>query len=49
MQHYSAPTRLIDLSDDPLTALWFAINEGKKAGVVYLIKSFSSGERGMPL
>jgi hypothetical protein len=38
MQHYSAPTRLIDLSDDPLTALWFAINEGKKAGVVYLIK-----------
>jgi hypothetical protein len=38
MQHYSAPTRLIDLSDDPLTALWFAINEGKKQGVVYLIK-----------
>jgi hypothetical protein len=38
IQHYSAPTRLIDLSDDPLTALWFAINEGKKQGVVYLIK-----------
>lgn len=38
MQHYSAPTRLIDLSDDPLTALWFAINKQCNNGVVYLIK-----------
>jgi hypothetical protein len=38
MQHYNAPTRLIDLSDDPLTALWFAINEECNNGVVYLIK-----------
>ena len=38
MQHYSAPTRLIDLSDDPLTALWFAINKKCNNGVVYLIK-----------
>ena len=27
MQHYKAPTRLIDLSEDALTALYFAINE----------------------
>ena len=38
IQHYSAPTRLIDLSDDPLTALWFAINKKCNNGVVYLIK-----------
>lgn len=38
MQHYSAPTRLIDLSDDPLTALWFALNKECNNGVVYLIK-----------
>lgn len=38
MQHYSAPTRLIDLSDDPLTALWFAINKKCNNGIVYLIK-----------
>lgn len=38
IQHYSAPTRLIDLSDDPLTALWFAINKQCNNGVVYLIK-----------
>lgn len=38
MQHYSAPTRLIDLSDDPLTSLWFAINEKCSEGIVYLLK-----------
>lgn len=39
MQHYSAPTRLIDLSDDPLTSLWFAKNGTKECSdaCVYII------------
>jgi hypothetical protein len=38
MQHYSAPTRLIDLSDDPLTSLWFSkVNEGADP-CVYILK-----------
>lgn len=30
MQHYSLPTRLIDMSEDPLSALWFAVSESEK-------------------
>ena len=29
MQHYSAPTRLIDMSEDALSALYFALTEGQ--------------------
>lgn len=38
MQHYFAPTRLIDLSDDPLNALWFAKSKAEIEPCVYLIK-----------
>jgi hypothetical protein len=40
MQHYSAPTRLIDLSDDPLTSLWFAKNGSVECSdaCVYVLK-----------
>lgn len=30
MQHYSAPTRLIDMSEDALSALYFALNDQSK-------------------
>lgn len=30
MQHYDAPTRLIDMSEDALSALYFALNGGSK-------------------
>lgn len=43
MQHYSLPTRLIDLTEDPLSALWFAVSEAeskkhKGSRCVYMIK-----------
>ncbi len=30
MQHYNAPTRLIDMSEDALSALYFAVDEGQR-------------------
>jgi len=43
MQHYSMPTRLIDLSEDPLAALWFAISAAEEKGlsenrIVYMLR-----------
>jgi hypothetical protein len=40
MQHYGAPTRLLDLSDDPLMALWFSkcSNQECKDACVYVLK-----------
>ncbi|WP_062073665.1 FRG domain-containing protein [Demequina sediminicola] len=29
IQHFGGPTRLIDVSEDPLAALWFAVEAGK--------------------
>ncbi len=39
MQHFNLPTRLIDLSEDALTALYFAVSERKnnEKCVVYLV------------
>jgi hypothetical protein len=37
LQHYQLPTRLIDVSRDPLSALWFASNAlGRKDGRLFL-------------
>ncbi len=37
LQHYQMPTRLIDVSRDPLSALWFASNElARKDGRLFL-------------
>lgn len=30
MQHYFLPTRLVDMTEDPLAALWFAVSEKEK-------------------
>ena len=39
MQHYGAPTRLLDCSDNPLVALYFAVanNTGKHDAAVWTI------------
>lgn len=35
MQHYSVPTRLIDITDSPLVALYFAIQNPETVGLLY--------------
>ncbi len=38
MQHYRAPTRLLDWSESPLFAMYFAINENpKEAGALWVL------------
>ncbi len=37
MQHYSLPTRLLDLTANPLTALFFAVNENSEKDAEVLI------------
>ena len=34
LQHYGVPTRLIDVTSDPMTALWFACQRPSEAGVL---------------
>lgn len=40
MQHYQAPTRMLDISEDVLSALYFALDGRKdgEAGVVYVLE-----------
>ena len=55
MQHYEAPTRLVDMSEDALSALYFALTKGqqekekphrkKPRGVVYVIDVASNNLR----
>ena len=41
MQHYQAPTRMLDMSEDVLSALYFALDhpEAGKTGVVYVLET----------
>lgn len=40
MQHYGIPTRLLDITKNPLVALYFACeNEADKDGIVYVFKN----------
>lgn len=38
MQHYSSPTRLLDISEDILSACYFALEEDNENRVVYILK-----------
>lgn len=52
MQHYGAPTRLLDFTGNPLIALYFACDDDSqkdKDGVVLLCKIPMFYENGMPL
>lgn len=39
MQHYGAPTRLLDWSENPLVALFFAVQEEDQDGRLYVLDS----------
>lgn len=42
MQHYGVPTRLLDFSENPLIALYFAVNECQdKDGALYILEPIS--------
>lgn len=45
MQHYLAPTRLLDWSSSPYVAAYFAVEAGERDGVIWAVNDWAWGDR----